>query len=346
MSEREAEVIAQIQAVDQALARREMSAAASERVRQALLRQAAARPLHARLRWWPMVAFAAGAALMAALLVDRREADPAVATRSEVVAPAMAAPEVVAPAEPDCDDFAAGELRLGLGDCVAGDGVHISAWTPATIERIGDRVEVRDGELIFTVDPRPGRPLHVFAGAIDIEVVGTRFAVHQREGAGRVSLFEGRLRVRTADGSIVAMERGQQLEWSAEDPPPDAQALPQRGEAGQSPARGARRAPTPATEAAPATDRGLAELLAEVAGLRRSGQFQAAVERLREADASEWSERSRQLVSYEIGTLLERQLGDMAAACAHWREHRRRFPGGLRDDIVARSITRLGCAAP
>lgn len=352
MTDREPEVIAKIRAVDEALARRDMSPVASERVRQTLARHAQAGSLQARLRWWPALAFAAGAALMAVLLLERREVGErgamarreesereavtrgeegergAVARREE--APPIAGPsQGVLPPEPRCDPLGTGALRVASDGCLAGDGVRVSAWAPATLERAGDRVTVQDGEVMFEVEPRPGRPLHVLAGAIDIEVVGTRFVVRQRDGAGRVSLLEGRLRVRGVDGSEVALTAGQELAWPALRPVP-------------APPTSRRR---PASVAPPAADAGLAELLAEVAALRREGRYQAAVARLRAADAQAWSPRSRQLVSFEIGTLLERQLGDTAAACAHWRAHRERFPGGPRDEIVARSLAKLGCAA-
>lgn len=327
MTDREPGVIAKIRAVDEALARRDMSPVASERVRQTLARHAQARSLQARSRWWPALAFAAGAALMAALLLERREDGErgAVARREE--APSAGLSEVVLPPEPRCDPLGTGALRLASDGCLAGDGVRVSAWAPARLERAGDRVTVQDGEVMFEVDPRPGRPLHVLAGAIDIEVVGTRFIVRQRDGAGRVSLLEGRLRVRGADGSVVALAAGEEFAWPA---------LPQV----PAPPTSRRR---PASVAPPAADAGLAELLAEVAELRREGRYRVAVERLRAADARSWSSRSRQLVSFEIGTLLERQLGDTAAACAHWREHRERFPGGSRDEVVARSLAKLAC---
>ncbi|MCY0989299.1 FecR family protein [Nannocystis sp. ILAH1] len=330
MTDREAGVIAKIRAVDEALGRRDMSPVASERVRQTLARHAQARSLRARLRWWPALAFAAGAALMAVLLLERREGgERGAVARREAEAPPIASQEVVLPPEPRCDPLGTGALRLASDGCLAGDGVRVSAWAPATLERAGDRVTVQDGEVMFEVEPRPGRPLHVLAGVIDIEVVGTRFIVRQRDGAGRVSLLEGRLRVRGADGSVVALAAGEEFAWPA---------LPQV----PAPPPSRRR---PASAAPPSADAGLAELLAEVAELRREGRYPAAVARLRAADARAWSSRSRQLVSFEIGTLLERQLGDTAAACAHWREHRERFPGGSRDEIVARSLAKLGCAA-
>lgn len=347
MADRKTDALARLRAVDEALARRGPSAAASERVRRALAEHAAARPFHARLRWWPMLGFIAGAALTATLLLDGRAPAPVVArtpgasapaeTTSEVTVPNATAPAVpdvttrdtlaAAPADPPCPALVAG--RLAVGNCAQADGVRVRAWTPATLARAGDRVEVVDGEVEFDVEPRPERPLHVIAGRVDIEVVGTRFVVHQRDGAGWVSLLEGHLRVRTGDGEVHELTRGGRLEW----PPSRAKT---------SPSRPKREGKTPPT--APA-DAGLAELLDEVAALRRAGAFSQAVARLRAADDRGWSERSRQLVSYEIGALLERQLGESAAACAHWREHRRRFPGGRHDAMVARSLERLHCAS-
>jgi hypothetical protein len=68
------------------------------------------------------------------------------------------------------------------------------------------------------------------------------------------------------------------------------------------------------------------------------------VDRLRAGERKGWSARGRQLVSYEIGSLLERQLQDVDAACEHWAAHLERYPKGRYDSIIARSIARLGCA--
>jgi ferric-dicitrate binding protein FerR (iron transport regulator) len=328
MSERD--VIEKIQAMDRALSARGMSSEASERVRQNLAREAAGRPFAVRMRWWPVVAFAAGAALMAVLLLDRADREREVAERDETPAiveerPAIVEERPIAP-ESMCEAFAPGSRRLEAGDCVQGDGIEVSALIPSTIQREGDRVVVEQGEVVFEVESRPDNPLHVIAGAIDIEVVGTRFVVYQREGEGWVSMLEGRVRVREGEDEGVMLERGMRFEWSAaiEAEPSAAKANPRE----------------PKVQPA---DQGLAELLDEVATLRREGRFQDAVDRLRAADSRTFSERSRQLVSYEIGTLLERQLRDVEAACEHWLEHRERFPGGRHDEIVERSIERLGC---
>ncbi|WP_434428366.1 hypothetical protein [Nannocystis pusilla] len=156
MTDREPGVIAKIRAVDEALARRDMSPVASERVRQTLARHAQARALRARLRWWPALAFAAGAALMAVLLLERREAgERGAVARREAEVP-TASPEVVPPPEPRCEPLDTGALRLESDGCLAGDGVRVSAWAPATLARAGDRVTVQDGEVMFEVEPRPG----------------------------------------------------------------------------------------------------------------------------------------------------------------------------------------------
>jgi hypothetical protein len=262
-------------------------------------------------------------------LVDgpSREREVAVRDEAVIVENPNREPELVQAPQPSCDLFEPGSRRLEAGDCAAAEGVEVSALIPSTIEREGDRVVVEEGGVVFEVESRPDRPLHVIAGDIDIEVVGTRFVVYQRDGEGWISMLEGRVRVREGEDEGVMLGRGQRFEWSAavEDEPLEA--------------KPDRRPVQPADRA----DDGLAELLDEVATLRRAGRFQEAVDHLRAADPSGWTERSRQLVSYEIGTLLERQLRDTAAACEHWVGHRERFPGGRHDEIVARSIARLDC---
>jgi hypothetical protein len=329
----EREVIERIQALDRALAGRGMPSEASERVRQHLAREATGRRFQARMRWWPVLAFAAGAALMAVLLIEGpshpiAERDDTGADIEPLPDLAVETPTIVAQ---DCDAFDPGSHRLEAGDCVQADGIEVSALIPSTIEREGDRVQVSEGEVVFEVESRAEHPLHVIAGTTDIEVVGTRFVVYQRAGEGWISMLEGRVRVREGEGAGVMLERGQRLEWSA---------------VSEAEAEAIEAAPTRREVEVKPADQGLAELLDEVATLRRAGQFADAVDRLRDADPRGWTERSRQLVSYEIGTLLERQLRDSEAACEHWLAHRERFPDGRHDEIVARSITRLGCDEP
>ncbi|HVH99630.1 MAG TPA: FecR domain-containing protein [Enhygromyxa sp.] len=322
------DVVAKLRELDSALERRGVPSERSERVRRALEQRALEQRFAGRLRWWPALAFAAGAAVMAAVLLHEREdTKPSEAPELVEAPPLDVAPEHEPPVneppvnEPvrSCAPAKAGVGELAAGECVSGDGVRLSALMASRYEWAPDRVVLRSGELLFDVESRPERPLEVDSGAATIEVVGTTFVVHRDAELGWISLLEGHVRVRVGDRAAVDLREGEQLEWS------------------QAPAR-------KPVQARVEHDEGLAELLEEVAGLRRRGEYQAAVDRLRADQRKGWSARGRQLVSYEIGTLLERQLQDFDAACEHWADHRQRFPSGRYESIIARSMTRMGCA--
>ncbi len=334
------EPIEQLRALDRAFAQRGVSADTREAVRRRLQRRAVEQPFHARLRWWPAFAFTAGAIMMGALLLPRGddptpERDPLASLEKsdEVAEPAKAVspPSPPAPVEPACVEPIVGPMSLESDACAWGDGVRVSALLPSQFTWSTDAVELRSGELLFDVSSRPLRPLHVTFGEVDIEVVGTRFIVHHDGTEGWISMLEGHVRARVGDEAPEDLRAGQRLQWPAP-----------RAQGGSSSKRtGTKRTPKPTTS----HDDGLAELLEEVSELRRRGAYAEAVERLESSDTRGFGRRARQLVSYEIGTLLERQLGDSARACAHWAEHRRRYPKGRHDAIVARSMDRLHCVA-
>lgn len=334
MSEAERDPLARLRALDDAIARRGASVQSRSSVRRRLQQRAMAHGLLARLRWWPVLAFAAGAITMA-VLVTRGDATvhtrtPAPAEAAPSAAPATVAVEVAEPppSAPSCAPRSSGVAQLEVDACVLADGVRVSALVRSRVDWHGDTIDVDAGEVLFDVAPRPGRPLHVGAGALDIEVVGTRFLVHHDDAGSWVFVIEGHVRARAGDAAVQDLRDGQRLQWS-------------RAAVAPTSVRAATRAPSP--RARKPDDDGLAALLAEVAGLRRAGAYREAVERLRHSDTERLDARARQLVSYEIGTLLERQLGDDAQACQHWAAHRRRFPGGRYDAIVVRSLQRLGC---
>jgi hypothetical protein len=341
VGERRRDPLERLRALDQALARR-ASVEARESARRRIQRRVVEQPFHVRLRWWPALAFAAGAITMGLLLISDGLEEPARRSGSVEVAEVGAGPEVgesveveptpgptVAPAEPSCAELRPGLVHLEADECAYGDGVRVSALLPSHLQWDAGSIELGAGELLFDVAPRSDRPLHVTFGEIDIEVVGTRFVVHHEGTQGWISMLEGHVRTRVGGGPAGDLRGGERLEW----PGPAAD----RGPATAPASKRAR----PAKAAA--LDEGLAELLAEVADLRRRGAYREAVERLRAGDSRSWSRRARQLVSYEIGTLLERQLEDATQACAHWAEHRRRYPNGRHDAIVVRAMERLGC---
>lgn len=341
------EPIERLRGLDRAIARRGASADARARVRRRIRQSAVERRFHVMLRWWPAAAFAAGAVTMGVLLIPDREVSRGRGTSTaEVEVAEVGATDrdasggsepsqsaTTPPMDPTCADLRPGIVELAADACAFADGVRITALLPSRLRWEASKAEVRSGELLFDVAPRPEQPLHVTLGAVDIEVVGTRFVVHH-DGTHRwISMLEGHVRARVGDGAAQDLRDGQRLDWPSATASTGAPA-PER------PTRPA------ATSKPPKPDDGLSSLLDRVATLRRDGAFREAVELLRSTDTHRWSPRARQLVSYEIGTLLERQLGDVEQACAHWTEHRRRFPNGRHDAIVARSLDRLRCDAP
>ncbi|MEM6996926.1 MAG: hypothetical protein AAF721_40865, partial [Myxococcota bacterium] len=76
-------------------------------------------------------------------------------------------------------------------------------------------------------------------------------------------------------------------------------------------------------------------LIERVAELRRAGKYRRAASVLRKALRSRWDRRTAQVLSYELGQILQRHHDDGAAACRHWRRHQARYPGGRYAGAVA-----------
>lgn len=105
------------------------------------------------------------------------------------------------------------QLTAGLPDGegsagARGSSLQLDTATRAEVRLYRDRREVRlqDGQAMFAVQADAQRPFHVYAGALRITVVGTRFSVrHSGTGldAGQtvVSVEEGRVRVAPVDGA-------------------------------------------------------------------------------------------------------------------------------------------------
>lgn len=105
------------------------------------------------------------------------------------------------------------------------------------------------------------------------------------------------------------------------------------GKAGRS--RGRSGAAVPSSEK-------LRRIVDQVAELRAQRQYQAAVSLLRDALRERWDRHTREVLSYELGTILSTQLRD-AGACAHWAAHREQFPAGRYARAIDRAEARLEC---
>ncbi|SKA04448.1 FecR protein [Chitinophaga eiseniae] len=105
-----------------------------------------------------------------------------------------------------------GQFRVTLPD---GTNVWINAASTLrypTVFSGADRTVELTGEAYFEVAKMPGKPFHVKAGHMDVQVLGTHFNVmaYTEETAVRTTLLEGAVKVHTGGGG-TALRPGQQL---------------------------------------------------------------------------------------------------------------------------------------
>lgn len=309
-------------------------------------------------RWMPMATFIGGAVLVLLVLSlgsTRRttgEREPAATiVRGE-----------------DCRRASGDPMRLsGRCDVQVGDPAMAIRTVSAELRLRGRTVDVLGGRADFDVDPIHDAPLRVRVPGGEIVVVGTRFDVVVDEEArrGHVTLHEGALRFAHDDGrssEIVAGERfafgRRQVARASTTAPPVTAPGPTAAPApapSMTPPSAAASPAAPPSASPPARRRGAArpdarasevdldEVIATVAAARRAGRYLAAATTLREALARRLDEHAREVLSFELGTILTRHLHAQVDACAHWAEHHRRFGGGRYAKQVARAEAELGC---
>jgi hypothetical protein len=220
------------------------------------------------------------------------------------------------------------------------------------VEQAGHIVLVR-GSARFRVGhaAASAQPVRVRVSAGVIEVLGTEFRVWQAERRGWVRLLSGRIRLVLDNGHRVQLLPGERFEWGppavpdAPEPsgPQTAAAVNERPEAvsraelatdpsvsADSGVRG--RSPTTSVES-PKRDRGVAEVVA----LRSQGRYAQALALVDELGSAPLDPRSREVLRYERGSLLER-LGRHSDACRHWKLHAARFSRGRYAAAVQRTL--------
>jgi hypothetical protein len=304
----------------------------------------AVRPSPVRRSLGVALAFAAGVAVAFAALGGwpaKRDAGSSVATKAVEPGPAVVdtEPDSVAPTRPApglslisdaCEWSEADELLRFDAGCrirLAQPAMEIEIWTPTRLSPITGGVEVREGTAMFSVEHVDDveHPARVKVSGGTIEVLGTRFAIHQARREGHVDLIEGAIQFRTLDGGVEAIEAGQRYRWrELVELPPDR--LPAE-------------VPKPLEPTPKST---LDEDLAEVARLRRAGEIDAAIAKLDALAREQSDRRTLEVISYERGTLVERSA-TASSACEFWLEHRRSFPGGRYDVEIARRLEQLEC---
>lgn len=314
----------------------------------------------------PMASFAAGAALVLAVFAF---GDGAKKAHEEVAADVPAHASWLVGGS-NCH-ATRGEVELILdGSCrvqTSEPGLTIESRKTTRLRAVEHGVELRHGIALFEVEPvTDGAPWRVEVPGGAIEVVGTRFSVVVHGDHGHVDLLEGAIQFVGRDGQVHRVQPGERFRFSAattvaaaDGPSADEPAAP------ISPLAGDEGAPLAAGELLAALGRPdregkargsrgrhararnaeeLTRLVAQITELRSQRQYRAAVSLLRDALSKRWDGHTREVLSYELGTILSTQLPNRDDACAHWAEHTRHFPGGRYARAIERATERLGCS--
>lgn len=247
------------------------------------------------------------------------------------------------------------ELQL-RGPCQLrhrGAGMHMETVTPTTTLRVeADGAHVVAGSVLFAVDKDTARPfpVRIVVSHGVIEVHGTRFFVVQAEHGGTVDLFEGAITFVDPKGKVHDVAVGERFVWG--DRPRSN--TPQRASRSdtRAPKSARRRVGRPVrldtqqdsdSTHEPNTKLDLATVLDDVERLRASGRVVQALSRLRALPRAQLTPRMAEIVSYEIGTLLQDRLKDRVQACAHWDRHQTEFGTGPYQGSVRRRRQAMDC---
>jgi hypothetical protein len=315
-------------------------------LRQRVLASAHARPRRARPWLLPTLAFASGV-LVAWWLVPRDEPaaapGPVASTPSIEVAPAVVATDACAPALGTGLAEVAAPCRVDL-DAL---GVVVDVWATAQLAVRDRTLVLAEGSASFDVAPVGDRPpIEVDVGVGRVRVLGTRFEIQNVGERGHIDLVHGRVEFHADGGKVHVVQPGTRFSW---DRRPRAPAEP---EAEVEPEATPENSPTPPDpgprrDAAPAARRpasaiDVSALLDEVARHRAAGGYDLARDLLRDAIDRIADEGTVEVLSFELGTVLE--LGATAEqACDHWRGHAARVPNGTSARRTASRRARLGC---
>ncbi len=310
-------------------------------------------------RWLPAATFVAGASVVFAVVgfgARTPQAPPPLEAPAEVVVAAAPTPALgVFALEGDGCQGTPGDAQTTLrGNCrLVSDRLSAQVWGDAELAEDSGALAVRGGQLLFDVAPvAPGDPkVRIGVSHGTIEVIGTKFVVNQGDDGGYVDLFEGEIRFVEPGGRVVELSPGQRHEWgaaallaeAADDPDPIEIIL----EEDESDAAFEAEEPSPRRRRRRRSQRDrsarAAEIIGHVGVLRAQRKYRAAVVELRAALRERWDRRTAEVLSYELGELLHRHLGERQAACDHLRQHQERFENGRYDTAIERTRAKLQC---
>ncbi len=318
----------------------------------------------------PMMTFAAGAALVLAVFTlgdGPQEAERLIEAKVPMHASWQVGGSNCHATRGDAELVLDGSCRVQTSE----PGLTIESRKTTSLRAVEHGVELTHGIALFEVEPvTEGPPWRVEVPGGAIEVMGTRFSVVVAGDHGHVDLLEGSIHFVATDGTVHEIEPGERFRFSssqqlaaAEPSEPSADSLPLA--AGE---RLSETEPLPEDEAPFAAGELLAELaregktsrsrskgdrqanteelrriVSEVTEFRAQRKYRAAVSLLQGALGRRWDRHTREVLSYELGTILSTQLPDHDEACTHWDGHLRQFPKGRYGRAIERARERLSC---
>lgn len=201
----------------------------------------------------------------------------------------------------------------------------------AKLARRLDGVAVVRGVVGFTVPPHAaGTPFSVEVSHGSILATGSDFEVQQADGLGSVRVSQGTVIFRwLGTGGLMPLSLGETLTWPRTQPSALDVAAAPSAEAITEPI---------------APD--FQETMQRLFLLRSQGRHLEAIDLLRTALAAKGLDTAQEeRLSFELGGLLGPTVGSIAA-CAHHREHLRRFPDGALDETARRRLQRCPAQKP
>lgn len=253
-----------------------------------------------------------------------------------------------------------GEFVVEQGSCQleTAERVRIQVQGPTRLREEPAGVRLIEGTARMHVDKRREgeEPVRTLVSGGAIEVLGTRYVVHQQGERGWVKLLEGAIRFVPGEGAPIELGVGQTLHWpvlaahheaekeqkdkiptdTIDRDAPDAAA---EMDAGPPTLRPANPAPSPATD-----EQLVRQTLHRVEELRSRGDVDGAIAEIRRALSGNLRPVTRERLSYELGALLTYQKKQKDAACTHWRKQLE--TGSPRYKVeVQQTMKRLGCDA-
>jgi hypothetical protein len=351
--DRSRDLIGRLKAADTSLQEERMPRERSRRVAKRVSAELDQLSRPSRVGWIPMLTFVAGAVLVLLFLRWSTGNTAAVAPVDTPPRPAMA----VHVTGPDCRSHS-GETTQVWGACslvTAGPSMRIDTVEASQLEVADRTVRLHGGSALFDVDKVQGDPVRVLVPQGQIVVVGTRFRVIVEQGHSEVELYEGRLEFHDANGEVTPIVAGQVVTFGASPsvvPPSEtpvvatevsAEEHAPAPSAGRSkPKSKPDRARAPAKQPSP-MQHDAAPVIEAAERLRREGRYGEAAAVLRDALTRRWPTRTADVLSYELGRLLQRRIRDEDAACQHWQRHLERFAKSRYRSRIERAMATLQC---